>query len=375
MKDTEELIKTLRPTVRYQTYKFDYDRTNNRLIVNFKKKTTEVISKCLSYRKLDKIDFYPTKNQKFYYKLKLPHPAQVVKHKSLFYCLFKNLNGQEEVIYKIIYPKINLKLIPKTILVFYESKKIIENKIHIKSDMKIKNLNFSIKVKQIKGKPPTIFSHSQRWYWNDTSKIFFLYPKYKKNPYQLKPKDDYMIDLAVLGKKNDSLSGVLQIKSGNSILKEFSLKFKPYLFAGNQLNWLFTYFQQKVLILFFMLCIIIFIFKKKRKKIFNYIKSNEVLKELVLVVTEPQKLFLGKRDNPFNCIIPFIDENYVITVNDASINIKTKNNKKKYINLNESLGKAQFNLGSQGEILFKQEKFYDDKNKSVIMLKVRRRTK
>ena len=95
--------------------------------------------------------------------------------------------------------------------------------------------------------------------------------------------------------------------------------------------------------------------------------------EFIFMFKKSQQFFLSKNDNPFNCMIPFIDESYIIKIDGAYIDIQPNNKKKEKqsFNLNESLGKMQYNLGTKGEILFSQEKFHDKNNQSIIIMKVR----
>ena len=366
-----ELTKKLDPNITsYHTYEFDYDKNYNQLYLP--QKNLEKTD-CLSYKKSDAISIRRIAPKKPLYELKPPALRQAFKNTSLFHCFFEDQTTKEKIVYEISYPLASLHLFPREVLLFYEPKRIIEKHFSITSELPVESLEFFIQVKKQKGKQPLIFSSSQKWNWDAQTKMFHLLPLEKKYS-GAHSKRKYDFDLAVLGGKDHHLIGNFQIKSKNILLAELPLSFRPYSWGGNFFSWFLIYLAETIYMTVLAIFIFLFFILKKRKIIQKNIKPGVSLGQFVFMIKKPQKFFLSKNENPFNCAIPFVDEGCTIQVDGAFIDIETENRKKVSFNLSESLGKAKLNLGKKGEILFSQEKFYDEKDQSVVFMKVQERT-
>ena len=371
VQNTGELTKKLDSNITsYHTYEFDYDKNHNQLHLPQK---NLMKTNCLSYKKSDTISIRRIASGKPLYELKPPALRQAFRNTSLFHCFFEDQTTKEKIVYEISYPRAYLHLFPREVLLFYEPKRIIEKHFSITSELPVESLEFFIRVKKQKGKQPVIFSSSQKWSWNVQAKIFHLLPREKKFS-RAYSRHKYDFDLAVLGDKDHHLTGSLQIKSKNIALAEFPLSFRPYSWGGNFFSWFLIYLSETISITALAIVIFLFFTLRKRKIIQKNIRPGASLGQFVFMIKKPQKFFLGRNENPFNCAIPFVDEGCTIKVDGAFIDIETENKKKVSFNLSESLGKAKLDLGRKGEILFSQEKFHDGKDKSVVVMKVQERS-
>ncbi len=373
IKNTKELLKNLEPHMKYHIYEFDYEKKRQKISLNAKKKYSKMRVQCIPYWNSEKISLKKNHKDKADYRVMPPPIHQVIPHESSFYCLFEN--KQKKIIYKIIYPKIDFSLFPREVLIFYEPKKIVEKEISISisSGIEVKNLEPTIQVNKFKGKPPLLFSHNQKWNWNQSSRKFSIANQSnRKELHQFNLENKYIIDLAIIGKENNSLSGILQLASEGFTLAKFPINFRPYFWGANLLYILLIYLNESLLLIVLLLIGVMFFLTKKKKKVDNNMQPGEAIGEFILMIKKPRQFFLSKNDNPFNCMIPFIDESYVVKVDGAYIDIKKDDRKEKEsFNLNESLGKIQYKLGERGEVLFSQEKFYEKNNQFVIIMKVR----
>ena len=301
---------------------------------------------------------------------------KILKKNFLANCFFRNKKG-EVIAIEIMLREPEIKLKPKRIYLEYGlQKKIVEKEITITTEIPLHDVSLSIKAHELKAKPPVIFSRNQKWKWNPLKRRFRhtnIDGKIKKSRIQSSKK----IHIAVIGERQNSLKGSLELWVQQKKIKEFELEFTSYFWGGIFWNWIRLYRTEVSIggVILFALFLFLILFRHKKRRL---AMLDSFPREFTYMIKKSQKIRLAKNSNPFGFFIPFIEKEHTIKIKRLMIEITSdERDEMTMIDLDETLGKAEHRLNENCVLSFSKEKFSgsldkgEREGKSIIIMKLK----
>ena len=350
--------------------------TNDLVVTNSSKYTLKKVQECLlidSNYKHDKINFIHKNNVN---QITLSH-FNFIKDQYIN-CIFdiENSKIKQFFIYNIIVYNPHVTSSPKVIHTYYHKNSGIQRQtILFHSTANYQNLYLTITTDDIYGSYPDIFSESRKWTFDHNQKRYSLIDDEKNN---IPLKFEYgvaKIELIYKGNSNNSFLGKINVYNGKFLIVQVPLIIKPYLLFSIIFDFIVDYYYYFILIIFLIILTytIKYILNKKQiQKLHDEVEYFKFpLHRLLYAIEVPFHLKISKKDNPFNCSLPFIKTPIMISTRNSMVEIYSNKKNKHIFDLNESQGIISYKLFNNISLSIQEKKFENQgKISSVLEIEI-----